>query len=357
MRKVGISLVGTLLLVQSAMAQAVKSDREYNGLKGKVHSVIAQSARLSNKDGQWVEGQPQLSYNESYDEQGNLTERISFDYRGNMSEQLTYSVIGGDKTAKIKYFHHDYDPPPEMAPPPAADAKPRDPRYDQRYKYRYAGNKVEMTLYYSDGSAGTRTVKTFDEKGNEVKWELYTRDGKLNFSSESKYDEKGDEVETTYYHADGRVSSSYRYTDDEVGRDGNWIKRKAWQSKDGKAEFVPYQVERRTISYYGQDAAIQPGKGGLPKVIRLSEGVLKGRAIKRAAPAYPPGLVGMVAGEVLIEVTVDEQGNVISAKGISGDKTLADLAIEAVKQWKFTPMKMAGEPVKMIGRIRFSFNR
>ena len=131
--KKSASLLTVLVLLHAAVAQSSKSDREYNGLKGKVRSVIAQSARLSNKDGQWVEGQQQLSYNERYDEQGSLTERVSFDYRGNMSQQNTYSIIDGDKAAKIKYLHHDYDPPPPMAPPPAADAKPSDPRYDQKY--------------------------------------------------------------------------------------------------------------------------------------------------------------------------------------------------------------------------------
>src|ERR1041384_4801382 len=204
--KKSASLLTMLVLLHAAAAQSSKSDREYNGLKGKVRSVITQRAKLSNKDGQWVEGQQQLSYNESYDEQGNLTERVSFDYRGNMSQQSTYTIVDGGKVAKIKCFDHDYTPPPPMAPPPAADAKPRDPRYDQKYQYRYEGNKIERTLYYNDSAQGSRTVKTFDDKGNEIKWELYTREGRLDFSKESKYDDKGNEVEENYYKAGGSIN-------------------------------------------------------------------------------------------------------------------------------------------------------
>jgi TonB family protein len=245
-----------------------------------------------------------------------------------------------------------------MAPPPAADAKPRDPRYDQKYQYRYEGNKIERTLYYNDSAQGSRTVKTFDDKGNEIKWELYTREGRLDFSKESKYDDKGNEVEETYYKAGGSINEAYKYTDYEVDWDGNWIKRRSWQSKGGKVEFVPYQVERRTISYYGKGVPTQAASGGPPKTIRMSTGVLTERAIKRVAPTYPPGLAAAgIAGEVLIEITVDEQGNVISAIGVSGDKTLAEAAIVAVRQWKFNPTKLSGEPVKVIGRIRFNFNR
>src|SRR5262245_18805861 len=136
---------------------------------------------------------------------------------------------------------------------------------------------------------------------------------------------QSNKVEGTYYHADGRINEAYKYSDYEVDSEGNWVKRQSWQSKGGKAEFVPYQVERRTITYHGKGTPIQSASGGLPKLVRLSTGVLQGRATKRVAPAYPPGTAAMVAGEALVEVTVDEQGNVISAKGVSGDKALADL--------------------------------
>jgi protein TonB len=71
-------------------------------------------------------------------------------------------------------------------------------------------------------------------------------------------------------------------------------------------------------------------------------------------PAFPPEAP---AGEVLIEITVDEQGDVASAEGVSGDRTLIDAAIAAVRQWKFKPTKLSGEPIKVIGRITFKFNR
>jgi outer membrane biosynthesis protein TonB len=36
---------------------------------------------------------------------------------------------------------------------------------------------------------------------------------------------------------------------------------------------------------------------------------------------------------------------------------LAAAAVAAARQWKFSILKLSGEPVKVIGRIRFNFNR
>jgi len=43
-----------------------------------------------------------------------------------------------------------------------------------------------------------------------------------------------------------------------------------------------------------------------------------------------------VSGAVVVEVTVDEQGNVISARAISGPPLLRDAAVDAARGWKFS---------------------
>jgi TonB family protein len=93
-----------------------------------------------------------------------------------------------------------------------------------------------------------------------------------------------------------------------------------------------------------------------PKVIRKSTGVLQNEAIKRVEPIYPPlALAAKVSGLVTVEVTVDEEGNVISARAISGHPLLKDSAIEASRKWKFNPTRLSGTPVKVIGNIVFNF--
>jgi protein TonB len=93
-----------------------------------------------------------------------------------------------------------------------------------------------------------------------------------------------------------------------------------------------------------------------PKIVRKSGGVLQGSATRRPTPTYPPlARAARVSGAVVVEVTVDEAGNVISARAISGHPLLKDAAVAAARGWKFTPTQLSGVPVKVIGTITFNF--
>ena len=101
-----------------------------------------------------------------------------------------------------------------------------------------------------------------------------------------------------------------------------------------------------------QSEAPQP-----PKIIRKSGGVLQGSAVKRVEPAYPPlAKAARISGSVVVEVTVDEEGNVISARAISGHPLLKDPAVGAAREWKFNKTLLQGVAVKVIGTITFNFN-
>jgi TonB family protein len=98
-------------------------------------------------------------------------------------------------------------------------------------------------------------------------------------------------------------------------------------------------------------------KPELPKIIRKSGGVLQGSATKRAEPAYPPlAKAARVSGSVVVEVTIDEDGNVFAARAISGHPLLKDAAVAASREWTFAPTILTGVPVKVIGTITFNFN-
>jgi TonB family protein len=93
-----------------------------------------------------------------------------------------------------------------------------------------------------------------------------------------------------------------------------------------------------------------------PKLIRKSGGVLSASAIKRVGPEYPPlAKAANVSGTVVVEITVDETGDVISARAISGHPLLKDAAVDAARQWKFSPTTLAGEAIKVVGTLTFNF--
>lgn len=100
-----------------------------------------------------------------------------------------------------------------------------------------------------------------------------------------------------------------------------------------------------------------PTQGEPPKIIRKSGGVLQQSAIRRVEPVYPPlAKAAEVSGAVVVEITVDEQRDVISARAISGHPLLKDAAVDAARGWKFSPMTLGGVPVKVIGTITFNFS-
>src|SRR5205085_7999507 len=54
------------------------------------------------------------------------------------------------------------------------------------------------------------------------------------------------------------------------------------------------------------------------KIVRKSGGMLAGTAIRRAEPLYPPlAKAAGVSGAVVVEVTLDEEGDVLSARALS----------------------------------------
>ena len=90
----------------------------------------------------------------------------------------------------------------------------------------------------------------------------------------------------------------------------------------------------------------------------LSGGVLNGKAISLPQPEYPAAAKAAgAAGTVVVRITIDEQGNVISAQAVSGPPTLTQASINAALQAKFAPTLLVGEPVQVIGIITYNFTR
>lgn len=58
---------------------------------------------------------------------------------------------------------------------------------------------------------------------------------------------------------------------------------------------------------------------------------------------------------MVVEVTVDEEGYVISARAISGHPLLQQAAVKAARQARFAPTRLSGKPVKVRGVITYNF--
>jgi protein TonB len=99
-----------------------------------------------------------------------------------------------------------------------------------------------------------------------------------------------------------------------------------------------------------------PAPKATPPRAPISGGVLNGKAISLPKPAYPPiARQAHASGTVVVQVTIDENGSVISARAVSGHPLLQAVAVAAARGARFSPTKLSGQPVKVTGVITYNF--
>jgi TonB family protein len=84
--------------------------------------------------------------------------------------------------------------------------------------------------------------------------------------------------------------------------------------------------------------------------------VLNGRALRLPRPNYPgEARSARASGAVVVQVRIDESGDVVAVCAISGHKLLRPAAEDAASHAKFSPTILNGTPVRIIGIITFNF--
>lgn len=92
------------------------------------------------------------------------------------------------------------------------------------------------------------------------------------------------------------------------------------------------------------------------KPLKVSGGVLEAAAINKVQPIYPPlAKATRIFGSVKVQITITEEGRVIDAQAISGNPLFREAAVQAARQWSFTPTTLSGVPVKVNGVLTFNF--
>jgi protein TonB len=93
-----------------------------------------------------------------------------------------------------------------------------------------------------------------------------------------------------------------------------------------------------------------------PTRVRVSSGVSTGLLIRKVPPTYPPlARQARIQGVVILQAQISKEGNIQNLQLISGHPMLAPAAIEAVKQWKYKPYLLNGEPVEVDTQVQVNF--
>lgn len=213
----------------SAHAESPKPDRDFDGLKGKVHQVSHGNQMPSLQD------KSAYGKSETYDEQGNL---------------IASAEVGPDS-----YLHHTYV------------------HLDTKNVLEYWGEKPSLPgNKENDSHLSAKFVYRYDGRGNRIEKSDFDKKGSLTFTHKYLYDPKGrrisestevgkevrDLLKFTYDDAghitgqiNGTQTTAYRYVQSDSS--GNWTKRIVigLGIKEGDAQpTMQESLEERSITYY-----------------------------------------------------------------------------------------------------------
>jgi protein TonB len=93
-----------------------------------------------------------------------------------------------------------------------------------------------------------------------------------------------------------------------------------------------------------------------PQRVRVSAGVQQGNLVNQVKPAYPQiAKNARIQGAVVLQAEISKQGTIENLRVISGHPMLVPSALDAVKQWRYKPYYLNGEPVAVETTITVNF--
>ena len=337
------------------------SDRVRDGLVGPVRRVRTELVKLSNTRGAQVEEQKRT-----------LLETAEYDLKGRKTQNQYFSNAGSTLTGR------------------------------EVYKYDDKGNISEMTMLRPDGTLiGKEVYKyEFDSVGNWTKMTTsvaVVENGKINFepteftyrtifyyldekmarmlepapsapapSETAERDTRTQSVDSAAVNSPDTGSEKPKPSNESATRQDNAVQTSAAQlpsprtldrSKISLSEPVPPEsrdVNNQPLVVLATEPPVSSAPAPILKPI--SRGVLNGFAMQLPAPVYPEAARRMHAsGLVVVEVIIDENGKVVSAKAVSGPGLLRNVAVQAAHRARFSPTKLSGQPVKVTGTINYNF--
>lgn len=126
------------------------------------------------------------------------------------------------------------------------------------------------------------------------------------------------------------------------------------KSEEAKLEQAKLLTQSKEAENKPAEMSKVPEQPIAPKSIEL--GSLVGLAVKMVTPVYPVTARQMsINGQVMVQLTLDETGNVSSVRATTGPQILRAAGEDAARRSKFKPAMIGGQPVKATGFIVYNF--
>lgn len=104
-------------------------------------------------------------------------------------------------------------------------------------------------------------------------------------------------------------------------------------------------------------SAAPPPKVATPQKLRVSSGVADGLKIHDVQPTYPQmARIAHIQGDVTLQATISKSGVIENLRAVNGHPILIQAAMDAVRQWKYKPYILNGEPVEVETTVVVKFH-
>jgi TonB family protein len=160
-----------------------------------------------------------------------------------------------------------------------------------------------------------------------------------------------DEGGTIKFSTDGKATTCLGGKDVQGARVGEII----------KVTPAPMQIiggripDQQTIVVQGQSGTTNPPRVA-PQRVRVSQGVTQGMILYRVQPTYPAeARTQHIQGQVVMAAVIGRDGTIEKLSVLSGDPLLAQTALDAVRQWRYRPYVLNGNPVEVDTQITVNF--
>jgi protein TonB len=139
-------------------------------------------------------------------------------------------------------------------------------------------------------------------------------------------------------------------------------------------EGIQPEIERPPSELFETPPSVVPGALGAPDVsanlvappppaarevepLRVGGRIQPPERTYGVAPVYPPiALAARREGTVILEATIDADGSVRGVRVLRSVPLLDDAAMDAVRQWRFTPTRLNGDPVPVVMTVTVTFS-
>jgi TonB family protein len=335
-----------------------ESDRARDGLQGPVRRIRTEVVKLSTASGKAVEDGKRI-----------VLETAEYDLKGSKTQNQYFPIAGGTLTGRESYKYDDKGNISEMTLANADGSLVSKEVY--KYEADSLGNWVKMTtsvavvengkiafeptevtyrtiFYYLDAAMMAKMAEPAGNSAPPVKTEGAESQVKTTLDNSSQAKPAANSAATAN-HAEGeKVAATLPMPTSSLDK----LKLSAVQPAPADLRGAALDMNKKVVVV----SANVPAPAPRPLLKPVSGGVLNGMALALPPPSYPDTARRMrQSGMVQVEVVVDENGKVISARALSGPATLRDVAVEAAYRARFSPTKLSGQPVKVTGQINYNF--